>query len=229
MQRNHRLALAILLALAAAESVHAGLAVPSPIVASSAHSGPILDLRLRNEAVADDAFANNADATTLRFRIGYRTPVKSGWSGLVTVEHTGHLFGERYNSTANGRIGYPTVADPDNTAIDQAFVQYAPSAATRMTLGRQVLLYDNQRFFGNSGWRQNQQTFDALDVEHRFDNGLTLRYSYLDRVQRVFGEDNPTPSLARWQLDAHLLRASHALGAGTLIGTCISSTTVRFR
>ena len=211
MRHKNLLAAAVLLALAAAN----GASADTP---AAPRSGPILDARLRYESVSDDAFANAADATTLRFRLGYRTPVVSGWSGLVEVENTSHLFGERFNSSANGHTHFPTVADPDNTAVDQAFVQYAPSAATRITLGRQLIVYDNQRFFGNSGWRQNQQTFDALDMEHHFGNGLALRYSYLNRVQRVFGEDNPNPALARFMLDAHLLRASFPVGPGTLVG-----------
>jgi hypothetical protein len=113
---------------------------------------------------------------------------------------------------------YPTVADPDNTELNQLYVAYAPNANSRLTLGRQLINYDNQRFFGASAWRQNEQTFDALDAQHRFGNGLSLRYSYLGRVQRVFGADNPTPSLARWQLNAHLLSLGHAWGPGTLTG-----------
>lgn len=181
-------------------------------------SGPTLDVRLRSEYVDDQAFADHAQATTLRTRLGYRTPSKSGWSGFVEIENTTQLFGERFNSTANGRTNYPTVADPDNTELNQLYIAYAPNPGNRLAIGRQVINYDNQRFFGASAWRQNEQTFDALDVQHRFDNGLALRYSYLGRVQRVFGADNPNRSLARWRLDAHLLSLAHAWGPGTLTG-----------
>ena len=211
MRHKNLLAAAVLFTLAAANGAFAD-------TPAAARSGPILDARLRYESVSDDAFANTADATTLRFRLGYRTPVVSGWSGLIEIENTSHLFGEKFNSSANGHASYPTVADPDNTELNQAYVQYAPSAATRITFGRQRMNYDNQRFFGAVGWRQNEQTFDALDMEHHFDNGVALRYSYIDRVQRVFGEDNPNPTLARFMLDAHLLRASVPVGPGTLVG-----------
>lgn len=180
--------------------------------------GPTFEARLRGESVDDQAFAKQADAMTLRLRLGYRTPVKSAWSGLVEIETTTHLFGERFNSTANGHATYPTIADPDNSELNQLYLAYAPTTASRLTIGRQRINHDNQRFFGASGWRQNEQTFDALEVQHRFGNGLLLRYDYLDRVQRVFGADNPTPSLARWQLDAHLLSLSHGWGPGTLTG-----------
>jgi hypothetical protein len=201
--------------LAIAQLAHAADAKPG---SSPAPSGLIFDARWRSEWVNDDAFAKEADGMTLRLRLGYRTPVKSGWSGVVEFEGTTHLAGENFNSTANHRATYPTIADPDNSELNQLYLMYAPNAANRITLGRQLVNYDNQRFFGASAWRQNEQTFDALDVQHRFGNGLSLRYSYLDRVQRVFGADNPTASLARWQLNAHLLSLGHALGPGTLTG-----------
>ena len=189
-------------------------AAPAP---TPAKSGLILDVRVRTESVADDAFVRTADATTWRVRAGWLTPVKSGFSAAAVLEHTGHVFGEHFNSSANGNAQYPAIPDPDNTELDQAWVQYA-NPASRVTLGRQLLNLDNQRFFGAVGWRQNEQSFDALDAEHRFDSGLALRYSYLNRAQRVFGADNPTPALARFLLDAHLLHATYPLGAGTLTG-----------
>lgn len=178
----------------------------------------LFDARLRIETVDDAAFIEDAQANTFRVRLGYRTAAHDGWSALIEVEHTSHLFGEDFNSTANGNVAYPVVVDPDNTELNQAYIQYAPSEATKFMLGRQRVIVDNQRFFGNVGWRQNEQTFDALNVEHRFNNGLNFRYSYLDRVQRIFGDEHPNQNLARWQLNTHLLSLNHAVGLGTLTG-----------
>jgi len=194
-------------------------AIAAETVTKPADEGKILfDARWRMESVDDDAFIQNALANTLRLRLGYRTPSRSGWSAVIELEHTSHLFGEDFNSTANYQTSYPVVVDPDNTELNQAYVQYAPSDATKFMLGRQRVIYDNQRFFGNVGWRQNEQTFDAFNFEHRFDNGFNLRYSYLDRVQRIYGDDHPNENLARWQLNAHLLSLNHKLGPGVLTG-----------
>ena len=178
----------------------------------------LFDARWRIETVDDAAFIKDAQANTFRVRLGYRTAVHDGWSALIEAEHTSHLFGEDFNSTANGNAAYPVVVDPDNTELNQAYIQYAPSEASKFMLGRQRVMVDNQRFFGNVGWRQNEQTFDALNVEHRFNNGLNFRYSYLDRVQRIFGDEHPNQNLARWQLNTHLLSLNHAVGPGTLTG-----------
>lgn len=186
-----------------------------------AHAGQgaaLIDLRLRHEAVDDAAFARDAEATTYRARLGYKWAFTPEWSVLAELEHTGHVFGERYNSTANRRTRYPSVVDPDNTELNQALINWTPNPNTRATLGRQRLIYGNQRFIGNVGWRDNEQTFDAVDGQYTFGNGATLRYSYLDRVLRVFGDDHPNRNLARWDLDAHLFDAGVKLGPGLLNG-----------
>jgi hypothetical protein len=189
-----------------------------PVATKDSDGKPLFDARWRIETVDDDAFVQDANANTLRLRLGYRTPIRSGWSGVVELEHTSHVFGENFNSTANLQTAYPLVVDPDNTELNQAYVQYASSEKNKFSLGRQRIVYDNQRFFGNVAWRQNEQTFDALNIEYGFDNGLNLRYSYLDRANRIFGDDHPNQNLSRWQLDAHLLSLNHKLGPGTLTG-----------
>ena len=209
--RYHALALALLGALAFAAAPCRAQATPAP-------SGLSLDLRLRGEWVDDQALARDAQANTLRARVGWRLPLRGRWQALLELEHTGHFGGESYNSTSNGQVGYPTIADPDNTELEQAWLAWTPSTATRVVLGRQRLNYDNQRFIGAVGWRQNGQSFDALDLSHKTAKGWSFRYSYLDRVQRVFGDDHPNPLLGHWQLDAHLLSATHALGPGSLTG-----------
>lgn len=178
----------------------------------------LFEARWRLENVDDAAFARDAEADTLRLRAGYRTAVHAGWSAVIEAEATRHLFVEDFNSSANGRTAFPTVADPDNTELNQAYVRYAPDADTRLTLGRQRIQWDNQRFFGNVGWRQNEQTFDAVDFSHRFGSGWALRYDYLGRAQRIYGADHPNPDMGRYLLDAHLLGLSRPLGPGTLSG-----------
>ena len=215
------------LSLASGAAIASGAASAMPLLAASGPAatispplvfGPTFEMRLRNEQVDDDGFARKADATTLRLRLGYRTRSHAHVSGLVELEATQHLGSENFNSTANRRSAYPAVVDPDNAELNQAYVQWAPSAKTQLRAGRQRLTWDNQRFIGNSGWRQNEQTFDALDLQQRGPGGWQWRYGYLARALRVNGSDNPNVNLARWLLDAHLLGASHALGRGTLTG-----------
>ena len=206
-----RCVLGIAIALALLPDTSAGSAAEPGV-----QSGPVVELRSRHEGVGDDAFARDAQADTMRLRLGYRWLFAPGWQLYADGEHVQSLFGAHYNSTANGKTQYPIVADPQSSEINQAYIGYA-NDHVGATLGRQRMLIDNQRFFGNSGWRQNEQTFDALALRYAFGGGApTLRYTYLDRVLRVNGHDNPNPLLREWNLDGHLLNVSQAVPLGLL-------------
>ncbi|MEO7013645.1 MAG: alginate export family protein [Dokdonella sp.] len=190
--------------------------IPLANAADAPASGPVLEARFRHEGVDDAAFARDASANTLRLRLGYRWVFAPGWQLFADGEHVQALFGENYNSTSNGKTRYPVVADPEGDEINQAWIGYN-NDAFNATLGRQRVMLDNQRFFGNVGWRQNEQTFDAFSSAYAFgDGGPTLRYTYLDRALRVFGHENPNPLLREWSLDGHLINISQVLPLGVL-------------
>lgn len=195
-----------------------GAAFAQSAPGDAVQSKPIVELRYRYEGVGDDAFARDADANTVRLRLGYRWAFAPGWRLVASGDRVQALAGARYNSTANGKAQYPTVADPQSSEIHEAYVGYADDGLDA-ALGRQIVAWDNQRFFGNSGWRQNEQTFDALSLRHAFgDGGPVLRYAYLDRVQRVNGNDNPNPLLRAWDLNGNLLNLTQTTALGNFIG-----------
>jgi hypothetical protein len=172
--------------------------------------------RLRYEQVDDDLFANTARATTLRLRGALRWQVSDTFEAFVEGEAVGAL-GNDYNSGANGRTAYPTVTDPQGVELNQAWLRWHRGTSSAV-LGRQRILLDNQRWVGNSGWRQNEQTFDALTLQASPAKDVVLRYSALARVHRVNG-DNAIDHLARERdLDAHLLNATWTHGAHRLTG-----------
>lgn len=177
----------------------------------------LLDTRLRLETVDDGALARDADALTLRTRLGWRSGSVQGFFVLVEAEDV-RALNENYNSTANGRTRYPLVVDPEGSEWNQAHIGWDSGSGTQVLAGRQRLLFDNQRFIGNVGWRQNEQTFDALSISHRASDRLSLRYAWLDKAHRIFGNQHPNPALAEHRLDAHLLHGAYALTAGTLTG-----------
>jgi hypothetical protein len=211
--------------LAMSDTANRGFGVPAPKVAPiPAPPPPVpaavqsvkelftqgkfgMDYRLRYESVDDDAFAVNATAITLRSRNGFRTAALSGFSGYVEAESV-YALREDYNSTANGRTGFPTIADPDGSEFNQAYLAYGFNTPTQVIVGRQRIAYDNQRFFGNIGFRQNEQTFDAATA-NLSRNGYALKVAYIDEVHRVFGNSNPNPLLRQQDLDAALINASY--------------------
>ncbi len=173
------------------------------------------DVRMRYEGVQDDAFAHRADATTARARLGLRMSPAPGWTGLLEGEAI--AGNQRYNSGANGHTAYPAVIDPRGVELNQAWLGWKGADAGAM-LGRQRLLFDNQRWIGNVGWRQNEQTFDAAALEFAPRKQLAFRYAFLSRVHRVNGDDALDPRNRERALSSHLFNVAWKYGNQHLIG-----------
>lgn len=176
---------------------------------------PTLDVRYRFEAVDQANLPRQARASTLRTRLGYGTLPYFGLSGFFEMESVGALGPKLYNDTINGRTAFPVVADPEALEINQAFVNFAAPHQTDLRLGRQRITLDNQRFIGNVGFRQNEQTFDAFSLSNKTVENLELFYSYVWNVNRVFGDWSP---VGDWQSDSHLLNAAYVMPLGRLTG-----------
>jgi hypothetical protein len=205
-------------------------ALPLALMAASSHAeasdtlldaltdGKVtIDSRLRAENVSDDAVAKDAGALTWRNRVGYKTAPWNGFTLFAELEDV-RALDEGYNSTANGRTQYPTVADPEGSEWNQAGIGWEPVAGTQFAIGRQRINLDNQRFFGSVGWRQNDQTFDAAAFTQTLGKNTSARYYYLQDAHRVFGNANPNPLLAEYDIGGHLLNVSHVFGTATLTG-----------
>ncbi|WP_321390067.1 alginate export family protein [Emcibacter sp.] len=165
-----------------------------------------LDLRYRYEFVDQDGFAEHANASTLRTRLGYQTGTFKGISGLLEFENVTAIASGKFNNTVNGENYYPVVADPKNTEVNQVYLTYKGINGFTLTGGRQALNLDNQRFVGTVGWRQNDQAFDALRLVNTPVAGVTLAYTYVWNVNRIFGEDHPLGDLAA---DSHFFNISY--------------------
>ncbi len=150
-----------------------------------------LSFRYRFELVDQDGFSRDANASTLRSRLNYLTAPYQGFSFFIEADNVMEVFGDNYNAGAgntpnNGH--YPVVADPTGTEINQAWFNYAFNENHSIKLGRQRILLDNQRFVGGVGWRQNEQTYDAISLSSEL-AGSQLFTSYIENVNRIFGDD----------------------------------------
>lgn len=173
---------------------------------------PIADLRLRGENVDQSGIPNDAEAITLRARFGFET---AAWRKTILLAEGEAVWPltTNYNSTVNGKTQYPVVADPEAAEINRLQVTNTAIADTRVVLGRQRILLDDQRFVGNSGWRQNEQTFDALRVINSSVKNLTLDLTYLNQVNRITG---PEAADGRFHGDSYLVNVAYKLPIGTL-------------
>jgi hypothetical protein len=174
------------------------------------------NVRYRHESVHDDAFARSAEADTLRLRLGWSRAFATGLSLGIEGEAVAEL-NDNFNSGANRQTAYPSVADARALEINQAWVGWR-GKRTGVVLGRQRIALDNQRFIGNVGWRQNEQTFDALSLDAKPSDRWLLRYHYLDRVHRIAGDEAIDPLARERRLRGHLANAAWTLPVGTLVG-----------
>jgi hypothetical protein len=175
-----------------------------------------LRLRYRAEYVDQEPFEREAWASTLRTVLGYESAAWHGASVLLEFEDVSALGNELYDSGRNGMTLYPKVIDPEGAEVNQVHLKYAPCEATNVKLGRQVLIYDNHRFVGDVGWRQNQQTFDAAAITWRQVEEFDLSYAFVGNVNRVFGDDSPDGD---HRMASHLVNGGYNFsGVGRLVG-----------
>jgi hypothetical protein len=174
------------------------------------------DARLRDETVDDAAFVRDAHADTLRLRLGLLGDFGGGWSGLIEGAGVAGA-GNRYNSGANGQTRYPAITDPRGSELNQAWLRWHNPHFTA-TAGRQELTLDNQRWVGNVGWRQFEQTYDAVALQWKPAGDWVVRYDWLDRVHRVAGPDAISPLARARKLATSLFNVTYARGAQTWVG-----------
>ncbi|MEL6687246.1 MAG: hypothetical protein AAFP97_06475 [Pseudomonadota bacterium] len=168
---------------------------------------PIADMRVRYEGADFSNFAETAEALTLRARIGAETGEFFGTSALVEVDHVTALVDD-YNSTTNGQTMFPVIADPETSELNRLQLRNTSLPDTVVTAGRQRIIYDDARFIGNVGWRQDEQTFDALRVTNTSINGLKLDAAYIDQVNTIFGDEDPR---AKVESDSWLFNAAYKM------------------
>lgn len=208
--------LLVFLMTSVATSATAQTAPPSPAAAAAAAADSakvIFDSRVRYESVDQDGL-DRATALTVRSRLGWRSARKSNLQFLVEGEAVGALVDD-YNDTIHGPARYPVVGDPETVELNRLQVSWMGLPDTEVILGRQRLILDNARFVGNVGFRQNEQTFDAVTVRTRVFKPVEATYAYIDRVHRVFGDDSP---VGEWRSDSHLLNLSTPTPLGKLTG-----------
>jgi hypothetical protein len=157
--------------------------------------------------VWDDAFAEEALASTLRLALGYRTPRWHGVSAFAEFENVSDLgWGDAhanggYGALSNGVTGRPTIGDPEISDLNQASVRWTGRAKATIDIGRQEIALADERYVGPVGWRQNHQSFDAGRVVATWIPRTSLSYVFVDNVNRTNGQN---AGMASHLLDAKI-------------------------
>ena len=191
MRNFHWLLASASLALVAVASpaISAEPSLPSPSGPSGVQVKPILDTRLRYETV--DQGDLDADALTLRLRAGAEAK-HDKWSLLAEGEGTLSIVND-YNAFPfaivddQRRPQYAIIADPRSFDLNRLQLQYK-SKNRGLTIGRQRINLDDQRWVGSVGWRQNEQTFDAVRGEATL-GPVTMDVTYAIDQRTIFGSE----------------------------------------
>ena len=170
--------------------------------------------RARYESVEQDNGLKDADAYTLRTTLGYKTGSFHGFSGFIEAEDVSELGDGEYEAfPAADPKTYSVIADPDDTEMNQAYLQYN-GFDTEFKFGRQELTYRGapfHRFIGNVLWRQNHQSYDAFSFTNSSLENTELSYAYINKVQSIVGGTT--------DMDSHLVNLKYnGLGFGKLEG-----------
>ncbi|WP_203291758.1 alginate export family protein [Maricaulis parjimensis] len=180
------------------------MAFPAATLADGENGTVFLDMRARYEN-ADQDGKLGADATTLRTRLGWRSPDWNGFTFLGEVENVVALDGDDdYNSGLNGLSQYTSISDGAFTELNRLQASYAFNEHVSVTVGRQYLDLDDGRFVASAGHRQDKNSHDALRVDYtRGDWRAT--YVYHDQINRGPGDDS------NWDSDSHLFNVRYAV------------------
>ena len=188
-------------------------ALPEALGKSKIH----LNVRPRYEWADQDSTAPAADlkesnAFTVRTRFGLTTAPLHGFQGMLEGENVA-VLGPEHNFNAAGSnpegAGRTIVADPPTTELNQAWLSYT-NWNSAIKGGRQRIVLDNHRFIGDVGWRQNQQTYDAVALESKPIKDLNFFYSYLFEVNRVFGDVSGLPAAnTDFDSDSHIFNLAY--------------------
>ncbi|HMO74011.1 MAG TPA: hypothetical protein PKD99_01485 [Sphingopyxis sp.] len=147
---------------------------------------PLGEARLRYEAVDQEGLAANTEALTLRVRAGVEA--RAGrLSALVEGQGNFAIAGDHFDGL-HGPAARPLIADPDSIALARAQVRYA-TPGFAVTAGRQRLAFDDERFVGSVGFRQNGQSFDAVRAEATPLKGVKADLAYAWSVRTIWGID----------------------------------------
>ena len=169
--------------------------------------------RWRLEDVDQDPLPHNATAIPLRARINFQTADLNGFSAKAEFDYVFDFGVDNYNAGMGNKPnppGYPIIADPGGEDLNQLFLQYKGNIG-QLRVGRQRIIYDNARFVGNVGWRQNEQTYDSFSYGYTAGNAIQFNYAYIDNINRIFGDEVNAGDHAQ---NTHLLNASFKFDNG---------------
>jgi len=137
------------------------------------------------------------------FRNGFKTPTTDANKSVLFTEQRSRIYFDYAETKYRFKLSIQDVRiwgenaqifkqEDGNTYLSEAWGQYFFTPAWSIKMGRQIISYDNQRFFGGLEWAQQGRRHDALLLKYtagksKFDIGL------------AFNNDDTVPEFAYLQ------------------------------
>ena len=177
---------------------------------------PMTSFRLRYEGVQQDGFQpattvgttpnptkneqlKDAHGVILRSLIGWQTAPFHNFSFAAQVIDVSKLKDD-FNDSTNGalinsvsnqpnKVQYAKIVDPDDTDINQLYVDWTGIKNTRLRAGRQQINLDNVRFIGDIGFRNVMQVFDGVTMLNKSIPDTEVYLGHIERVKQITTEE----------------------------------------
>jgi hypothetical protein len=192
-----KLAVCLVTSLGLSTTTYAKDLVPNEFSEAFKNGTPSLDFRLRYENAAQQGL-QEAKATTLRTVAGYETAEVSSSTLKVELVDVANFFGQRYNPGVPelAKPTYSLIRDPKGAALTEGKLNFYGIDKNIISLGRQYIQLDNERFIGKNDFRQFPQSFDAISISNTMIDSVNVYYAFLTHVNtntangRTGGRDN---------------------------------------
>ena len=173
---------------------------------------PTLNVRGRIE-LAKQSSLERSESYTIRTRLGYGTKPWHGVRIYTNFENIAAATEKTYWHQAKTPPPNKTpIGDPPATEINEGFLEVKRPdwLGSQLIAGRQAIAYDDARFIGDIPWRQNQQTFDAVEGRSSFGiDDLSVKYGWIGYVNRIFGGGGSNPNARDFTSNSHVINVSY--------------------
>jgi len=164
----------------------------------------------RYEVLERNDFNSDTDADTYfqsRVRLNATANVNDNTSAYIQLQ-SNRTWGDNYETAATGadpagESGAESVNDQTNrVGVHQAYFTLKNFATlpVDVKVGRQEIIMDGHRIYGNTLWTMGAHSHDAIRIDHKHDN-ISLVYAYVQgsehqRADDAQDQDDVTSQLA---------------------------------
>lgn len=149
-----------------------------------------MGMRTRYQSV-DDVWRGDATAFTTRINLTstFSLDDDQQWKFQIQPNYVFTFNENDFSSVTTTKNTYH-IPDPEGFNLSKVYLAYNSDENWQLTLGRQNLSFNNERFIGGEDFWQTPQNFDAFKFDFNDQMNWHIQYAYSNKVHRFFGKDS---------------------------------------